>query len=268
MSMPEITSTRHRSAPTSTTHLTRFRRAVRGEFVKITTTRTLVLALVIAVAVCALTAVMFAGIELAVAADTPMPAAYAGYALIFTTMPVLLVWAAQLVLGELGNGVLRETHRAVPDGGVVLGAKMAVAVAVCVPAAVALWALCHAVNAAVLGRLSLFTWIAGAAGLGLMVRLALVVACWAVISVAVASLLRSMPLTVGLLLAGYLFVEAYLLELPGLGYVLPFASGKAFMPEIGGVELASPALAGLGQVAVTVLIAGLAWAVAARRDAP
>lgn len=248
------------------TRLTQFRRTTRGETIKATTTRTLALSLLAATIVCAATALSFAGIEKAVAADSPMPPAYAGYALVFTTMPVLLVWAASLVLGELRNGVLRETHRAVPDRGAVLGAKMLLAVVVTVISAALLWILCHAVNALILGQPGILAYVVSLGGLGLLARLALVVGCWAVIAVATASLLRSLPLTLGVLLALYLFVEAYLLEIPGLGNVLPFASGKAFIPEIGGVTLASPALAGAGQVLITAVIAAIAWAVAARRD--
>ena len=249
-----------------TTRLTQFRRVARAENIKATTTRTLAVSLAVAVAVCAATAFAFAGIEMAAAAGTPMPESYAGYALIFTTVPVLLVWAANLVLGELRNGVLRETHRAVPDRGAVLGAKMLLAVIVSVAAAAVLWIVCHAVNALVLGQPGILTYVVSLGGLGLLARLSLVVACWAVIAVAAASVLRNLPLTIGVLLACYLFVEAYLVDIAGLGYVLPFASGKAFIPEIGGVVLASPALAGLGQVAVAAVIAAIAWVVAVRRD--
>lgn len=251
-----------------TTRLTQFRRSVRGETIKATTTRILPLSLLAAAIVAAVTAFSFAGLEKALAADSPMPAAHAGYALIFTTIPVLLVWAAQLVLGELRHDVLRETYRAVPDRGVVLGAKMLVAAVVSVASAAVLWVLCHAVTALILGQPDILGYVVSLAGLGLLVRLSLVVACWAVIAVATASLLRSLPLTVGLLLAFYLFVEAYLLEVDGLGYVLPFASGKALIPEVADVSLASPTLAGVGQVLVTVVIAAIAWVVAVRRDAP
>lgn len=74
-------------------------------------------------------------------------------------------------------------------------------------------------------------------------------------------------MTLGILLPLYLFLEAYLLEIDGLGYFLPFASGKAFIPEIADVSLSSPALAGAGQVLVTIVIAAIAWMVALRRDA-
>ena len=73
-----------------------------------------------------------------------------------------------------------------------------------------------------------------------------VVLCWSVIAVAVAALVRNLPVTIGLLLAFYFFIEAYLVEIPGLAYVLPFASGKAIIPEIGQVTLDNMAFAAGG----------------------
>lgn len=253
----------------ATTRLTQFRRAVSGETIKATTTHTLALSLLAATAVCAVTAFSFAGLEKVAEAESvsPLPAASMGYALIFAAVPVLLIWAAHLVLGELRNGMLRETYRAVPNRGTVLRAKMLVAVTISVASAAALWIICHLVNTVVLGRPDILTYIVSLDGLGLLARLSLVIACWSIIAVAAASLLRSLPLTLGILLPLYLFLKAYLLEIDGLGYFLPFASGKAFIPEIADVSLSSPALAGAGQVLVTIVIAAIAWMVALRRDA-
>lgn len=250
-----------------------FTRALHAEAIKATTTRTLALSLAAATAVALLTVAGMSSMAASYAAadGLPLQDAWGAYGLVLTAIPVLLVWAAQLFFGEVGNGVLRSTFLAVPRRGQVFWAKCALAVGIAVAAAVVLVPACHAVYAVIVGQPSALTYVVTPAGLWAIARLAFVVACWSVISVGVAALTRNLAVSVGLILVTYLFLEAYLVDIPGvpwLAYVLPFASGKALIPELSDVTLPGVGWAVAGQLAVTAVIASAGWLATVRRDAP
>lgn len=249
-----------------------FTRAVAGEAIKATTTRTLAISLVATAAIALMTVAAMSSMALAYAGadEAPLEDAWGAYGLVLTAIPVLLVWAAHLFFGEVGNGVLRSTFLAVPRRGLVFFAKVTVAVAVSVATIVVLVPACHAVYAGIIGQPSALTYVLTPAGVWATTRLAFVVACWSAIAVSVAALTRNLALSVGILLVVYLFLEAYLVDIPGLpwlAYVLPFASGKAVIPELADVSLPGTGWAALGQLATTAVIVTAAWWATTRRDA-
>lgn len=243
---------------------------VRSEFIKATTTRTMAISLLLTAVVSLVTVVGVASVERVVAAsDVPdyQPInTGGGLAFFMTAIPILLVWAAHIFFGELGNGVLRSTFIAVPQRGRVLVAKATIASIVSVCSAIVTLAMGQVVYGLVMNRPAALTYMLTAEGAVTTLRLVFVVTCWSVISVSIAALTRHLSLSVGIIVSMYLFLEAYLIELPGLTYVLPFTSGKAVIPTISGLELPNPALAAVGQLFITITLAGLAYWSTIRRD--
>lgn len=240
-------------------------RAFHAESIKAFSTRSMALGIVAAGTVTLATVAALAGLI----PDGDLNPEWAAYGLLTTGMPILLVWAASVFFGEIGNGMLRATYLTVPRRGVVFLAKAAFAAVVSVVAVLLVLPLSSAVFATSMGAPSLVAHLLTPAGLSLLARAAFVVACWAVIAVSVAAITRHLAVSVGVIISMYLFIEAYLGSIPGaawLPYVLPFSSGKSLLSESSGVTLASPGLAAVGQLAVTLVIAGVAWWVTARRD--
>ncbi|MDN5569852.1 MAG: hypothetical protein L0G22_01105 [Propionibacteriaceae bacterium] len=254
------------SSPGST-----FTRALRGEAIKATSTHTLAISLIATAIVALLTVAAMSSMALAFASadEAPLADAWGAYGLVLTAIPILLVWAAHVFFGEVTNGVLRATFLAVPQRGTVFLAKGVLAAAVGVAAVVLLVPACHAVYAVIIGQPSALGYVITPAGLWAGARLAFVVACWSFIAVSIAALTRNLALSVGIILVVYLFLEAYLVDIPGapwLAYVLPFASGKAVVPELSDVSLPGAGWAALGQLTTTAALVAAAWWATVRRD--
>ncbi|MDO5051562.1 MAG: hypothetical protein Q4E05_01565 [Pseudoclavibacter sp.] len=247
-------------------------RALRGELVKVRSTRTLAVSLAATTVIALATVGSLAGMVRSRADESwPIQDAWGAYGLVLTAIPVLLAWAAHLFLGELGNGLLRSSCIAVPRRGTVFLAKGVLAATVCAASVTVLFPACHAVFAAVLDRPQALAYVVTPAGLSILARLAFVTACWGTISVGVAAVTRRSALSIGLIAGLYLFVESYLFSAPSaswLVYVLPFASGKAVVPELSDVVVDHPALAALGQLGTTIAVTVLAWWTTVRRDVP
>lgn len=246
---------------------------VRSEFIKATTTRTMAISLLLTAAVALATVVGVASVErVIVASDVPdyHPVnTGGGLAFFMTAVPILLVWAAYTFFGELSNGVLRSTFIAVPQRGRVLAAKATIASVLCVCTAVVTMAAGQVVYGIVMNRPAALTYMFTAEGASTTLGLAFVMTCWSVISVSIAALTRHLALSVGIIVSMYLFLEAYLGDIPGapwLAYLLPFTSGKAVIPAISGLELPNPTLAVVGQLTITVVLAGIAYWSTIRRD--
>lgn len=258
--------------PSAPARSRQFSRALRGELIKVLTTRGLPTAFAAAAAVAAATTAALASLARAAteADGQPLNDAWGSTALTLTTIPLLLAWASTIILGELRTGVLRETFRVLPARGIVLASKVTVAVICTVAMTLALIPICHLIYAAVARRSSAIGYLVSAEGFVNAGKLSLIVACWTVITISLAAIVRSMPLTIGLLLVQYLFLEAYLVEIPRmewLVYVLPFSSGKGFLGELSvDVQIESGWLGGIGQLAVSGALFCLALMVTKRRD--
>lgn len=250
-----------------------FLRALRGELIKVLTTRGLLGTFIAAAAVAAATTAALAGLGRAAADADGMPLndAWGSTALTMTTIPLLLAWGSTVILGELRTGLLKETFRVLPARGIVLASKAAVASLGCVVMTVALIPLCQVIFALVAHQSSAISYLLSVESLINQAKLSLVVFCWTVIAVSVAAIARNIPVTIGVILVQYLFLEAYLVDVPRAGwlvYVLPFSSGKGFLGDLSvDVQFDNAWLGGLGQVAVTAALFCIALLVIKRRDA-
>ena len=252
---------------------TPFSGVLRGELIKATTTRTMGVSLTLTVVVALATVAGLASVErLAMVNNaegyTPMNTG-GGFALGATAIPILLVWAAYVFFGELGNGVLRSTFLAVPGRGRVLTAKAILTAILGVVTAVVTMALGQVVYGLVLDRPQAMTYMLTGEGLSTMLRLTFVVACWCVVALSIAAITRHLAASVGIITSFYLFIEAYLVDFPGapwLAYLLPFTSGKAVIPEVSSVELPNQLAAAIGQLAIAGILVGAAYWTTTRRD--
>ncbi|HET8994943.1 MAG TPA: hypothetical protein VFN32_14175 [Rhodococcus sp. (in: high G+C Gram-positive bacteria)] len=260
--------------------------AVRGEFIRLFSTRLPVWAIVAAVLSGAgLTGVLgLVGPENASppmpGLDTPQGVAIAvGLTGLLLFVPALFGTIA--VTGEYRHKTIGTTFLAVPRRGAVLGAKLFVysvfglvyGLLMALSSALALWSV-TAVRGIELG--------ASAGDLAtILSRVALAAAIYALLGVGIGALVRSQLVAVGIVLGYFYFLEPVLMILPGLNTLYPFMPGGAtaaltdftFLSDtvsgemsLGATTLLTPMLGALVLVTYAAVASAAAIVAPLRRD--